>query len=219
MKEYKSVIFDLDGTLMDTSVGIYKSIDFTLERFGLRFKEIEDRVSFIGPPIETSFKKYFSIKDDKLVEQMVDCFRNIYKDKYLCEANPYQDIFKLLSFLQEKNIKTGVATYKRYDYAEILLEAFNFTSLFESIKGSDFESTYTKIDILENCINNLGVTAEDVLFVGDTLSDLEAAKALNVDFLGVTYGFGLKDNIEYVNENSILIARNVNEIFEIFKNY
>ncbi len=216
MKKYKSVIFDLDGTLMDTSEGIYKSVDYTLEKYGLAFKNIEDRNNIIGPPIGNFFKSYFKV-DDIQKDEMVTCFRDNYKDVNLLFATVYDNIFDFLNILKELNIKAGVATYKRYDYANKILDEFELSNLFDDIQGSDFESKLTKKDILANCIENLGVSKDEVLFVGDTLSDLEASKSLGVDFVAVTYGFGLYNDLEYVKENSILIADSVNDIIKYIK--
>ncbi len=217
MKKYKSVIFDLDGTLMDTSEGIYKSVDYTLEKYGLAFKNIEDRNNIIGPPIGNFFQSYFKL-DDKQKNEMVTCFRDNYKDVNLLFATVYDNIFDFLNVLKELNIKAGVATYKRYDYANKILDEFELSNLFDDIQGSDFESKLTKKDILANCIEKLGVSKDEVLFVGDTLSDLEASKSLGVDFVAVTYGFGLYEDMEYVKENSVFIADTVNDIIQYIKN-
>ncbi len=217
MKKYKCVIFDLDGTLMDTSEGIYKSIDYTLEKYNLSFRNIDDRSTFIGPPIGKSFQSYFNV-DDAQRDEMTQCFRDNYKDVNLCLAKIYDNTIELLAELKNLNIKTGVATYKRYDYANKILDDFKISSWFDDIQGSDFESKLTKKDILENCIKNLDVNFQDVLFVGDTLSDLEASKSLGVDFAAVMYGFGLKDDLNYVKENSVLIADSANDITKFINN-
>lgn len=216
IKKYKSVIFDLDGTLMDTSIGIFKSIDETLKKYSLEFINIDDRKTFIGPPIVTSFKNYFKLSDDK-ANEMGEYFRNNYKEANIFEAKAYDDLETFLEFLKSKNIKTGVATYKRFDMAERLLEKFDLAKYFTDIQGSNFEATLTKKNILENCINKIGISKEETLFVGDTLGDLESAKVLGVDFCAVTYGFGFKEDLEYVEKNSVLVADKINDLIVCLK--
>ena len=197
---YEYVLFDLDGTLMDTSEGILKAIDYTVEKCGYPVLSEEKKKTFIGPPIYNSLKLEYSLTDEEAHKAM-DIFRDIYKDEYLCDAIIYEEIEELLLSLQNNNIKIGVATYKREDYAIKLIEAFDLMKYFDIVVGADADNILTKADIIQICIDKMGcVDLSKAVMVGDTLSDMDSAKSVRIDSIAVTYGFGLdKNNIKDYN--------------------
>lgn len=207
MYKYKAVVFDLDGTLLDTSEGIIKSVDYTIAHMGLKELTLEEKRLFIGPPIQHSFKRVYSLDDEK-TEMAANIFRKQYSNIDLFEAKVYDGIIELLVSLKENNVKIGVATYKREDYAAKILTHFGIDVLCDSIQGSDYEGVLTKQDIIDNCISELQVDKETVLMVGDTDNDKIGAERAGVDFLGVGYGFGYK-----AGESSLdLFASTVSDI-------
>lgn len=190
MKKYDCIMFDLDGTLMDTSSGILNCLDFIVEQFHLVPLSDQEKHCFIGPPIQESFQKHYSCSQERAWELAV-AWREAYKEKFLLRAEPYDGIYDLLHKLRQAGIKTGIATNKREDYTLKLLKYFSFLSLFDCIVGSDFAGKRSKVDIICMCMKQIGVTkAERCLMVGDTIGDFTAAQKAGVDFLGVTYGFG-----------------------------
>ncbi len=192
MKNYHCVIFDLDGTLMDTSSGILKCIDYVANQFQLTPPSESEKRGFIGPPIQKSFQSYYGCPLECSLE-LADAWRKAYKDKYLLEAKPYKGIFDLLGWIRQGGVKTAVATNKREDYAMTLLEHFGFFPLFDCIIGSDFSGDRRKEEMIRLCAERLGIIdISRCLMVGDTAGDMSAAHKAGVDFLGVTYGFGFK---------------------------
>lgn len=193
---WQAAFFDLDGTLMDTSRGIIHTTDYVIEKFHLAALTEDEQRSFIGPPIQDSFQRHYGLSQDQ-AKELAAAWRNIYKDKFLLEAMPYEGIYDVLRLCREHGIKTGVATNKREDYARELLEHFHFTPLLDCIAGTDFEGRLTKSDLIRICMDQTGVTdGAQCIMVGDTEGDWEAAQKAGVRFLGVTYGFGfaMKDD-------------------------
>ncbi len=189
---YQAVFFDLDGTLMDTSRGIIHAIDYVIEKFHLAALTEDEQRSFIGPPIQNSFQGHYGLTGDQSRE-LAAVWRNVYKDKFLLEAMPYEGIYDVLCLCREHGIKTGVATNKREDYARELLDHFHFTTLLDCIVGTDFAGRLTKPDLIHICMDKTGVTdSKQCIMVGDTEGDWEAAQKAGVRFLGVSYGFGFK---------------------------
>lgn len=189
-RRYEAVLFDLDGTLLDTSEGILKSVKETIDLYGLKPLPDEELLKFIGPPIEWSFEGKCGVTGDKLVE-VTKCFRDIYSNRNLLLAKPYDGIFDFLAFLKERGIPIGIATYKKQDYAEKLLGATGFTEYAQCIYGSDYGGKLLKKDIIRMCIASLG--ADDpshVLMVGDSNHDANGARLAGAPFAGVSYGFG-----------------------------
>ena len=121
--KYKLVVFDLDGTILDTAEGILASVEYVVEKFGLPKLEKEILPSFIGPPIQDSFSKYYGLTENML-KAATTAFRDNYSSKTLLLAKPYDGIYKLFDYLSSRGIKIAVATYKREDYALKLLHHF-----------------------------------------------------------------------------------------------
>ena len=204
-------IFDLDGTLLDTSGGILASVSHVIEQNHLKELSSEDLLSFIGPPIQESFKKAYGI-DDKKAQLYGEQFRDRYKDHDLLIAKPYNGIYTLMDGLKEKGIETAVATYKREDYAITILKHFGFDRYANLMHGADNYNKLKKKDIILKCIEESERNDyERIVYVGDTQSDLNAAKELGIKFVGVNYGFGFK-NINGYAENPLEIEGIMEEL-------
>ena len=192
MRNYDAVIFDLDGTLLDTSEGIFRSVEYVIDSLGLRILPDEVMRTFIGPPIQKSFARIYGMDKDG-ADHAAALFRDRYKEGDLLMAKPYDGIFDAIDALAKGGVQTSVATYKRQDYAGRLLAHFGFDKVCPVICGSDFEGLLTKRDIIENAIKELGITdLSRIVMVGDSDNDAIGAQEIGISFIGVTYGFGFK---------------------------
>ena len=190
MKRYKAVIFDVDGTLLDTSEGILTAVREAVEHMGREPLADDEWKKFIGPPVEWSFEQLIGLKGDDNKEAC-RYFRDRYSNHNLLLAKPYEGIYDLLGFLNDKDIPVGIATYKKQDYAEKLLLSMGFGEYTDHIFGSDYEGKLLKKDIIRLCIDSLGVgDASRVLMVGDSNHDANGAKLAGAPFAGVSFGFG-----------------------------
>lgn len=184
------ILFDLDGTLLDTSAGIQKSVEHTLHELSLPKLSPEHIRTFVGPPINRSLQGTFHLTDEQ-TQVATNLFRTLYKDKYLFEAAPYPGVYELLKKLREAGCQLGVATYKRDDYAHQLLDYFNLTALFDQVQGCDAESKWSKADIIQQVLERMGCTDKaQAVLVGDTVHDYTGAKQCGIHFAAVGYGFG-----------------------------
>lgn len=193
----KLVLFDLDGTLMDTSRGIIKSIEYVLNE--MRLDNSSDLRKYIGPPVEYSFKTYAGL-DDENAKKAAAIFRRVYTEIFLYEAEIYPGIEDLLCMLHCHNIKCGIATFKRESYTLKLLDHFGLIGKLDVIHGSDELGELTKTDIIRLCMNEMNCAESETIMIGDTVHDASAAQKAQVDFVAVTYGFGFKiesDTEEY----------------------
>lgn len=203
MNKYELVIFDLDGTLLDTTEGVIQSVKYTINQMG--YEMLDDNIlsAFIGPPIQNSFANVYHLEGDVL-QEIATIFRNRYKDYELFKAMPYEGIYDLFRQLANKGMETAVATYKREDYAISLLNHFNFQAYTNIMFGADHENKLKKNDIIKKCIDEAQIRDyRKVVMVGDTIHDAIGAGQIGVDFIGVTYGFGFKtekdlDDIEHI---------------------
>ena len=214
-QQYKAVVFDLDGTLLDTSEGVLSAVKYTINKFGFEPLNQEALNAFIGPPIQDSFAKAYDLQG-KILQELATVFRNQYKDFDLLKAKPYEGIYDVFQTLLDNGIKPAVATYKRQDYATTILEHFGFGKYTEIMYGADHENKLKKKDIIEKALIDAGVTDfSEAIMVGDSDNDAIGAMNIGTKFVGVTYGFGFK-NIEDVKKfPNIGVASNALELKNI----
>jgi len=192
---YSGVIFDLDGTLIDTRNGIVESLEYTFKALGLFFQKKHLLMKFVGPPIEECFEIYFSFNQND-ARRATELFRDYYQENALLKASPYPGILPVLKLMQKKGTLLGVATNKRQDHALIILQHFCLESFFQSVKGSSSNSGQRKDYILRSCIEDLGLVPGRCLLIGDTAQDAKAAYTLGTAFIGATWGFGEFSELE-----------------------
>ncbi|MHC1692287.1 MAG: HAD family hydrolase [Sphaerochaetaceae bacterium] len=186
---YTTVLFDLDGTLMDTSRGISVTVNYVMEQLGREKIPSRQLRSFMGPPLPMCFKAACGLEDD-LIDRACAIYRATYPKIGVFQAEVYAGMKPLLSTLKAKGCKLGVATLKIEDIANEILSRFGLSPYFEAIIGADREGARCKADIIRLGLERMGVQRASALMVGDTLMDLQGACEAGVDFAGVDYGFG-----------------------------
>ncbi len=187
-----AVLFDLDGTLLNTSPGIKESLLYTLSELHLAPMSDNEISRFIGPPIQNSLKDDLHL-DVITAQKGAAIFRKHYSEQSLFKAAVYDNIYELLDTLHGRNIAVGIATYKREDYALRLIHHFGLDKYCSVIHGADFDGKLSKADIINQCISEIGTTSSEVIMVGDTLHDANAAQQALVKFVAVSWGFGFND--------------------------
>lgn len=209
----RHVIFDVDGTMINPHEGLAQCVKATIEK--LNYKMLDDDIvnSFIGPPIQNSFKKYYNLSNIE-AKTARDIFRSFYEqEQYLFKAYVYDGIMDLLQILKQQNVKIGIATYKREDYAIKLLEYFDIAKYCDVICGADFENKLTKSEIIKKSMKGLGIdNSKDAVMIGDTAFDGFAANELGMNFICCTYGFGFKTQNEINQHKNIFVAQTPKDI-------
>lgn len=188
MNKYELIIFDLDGTLLNTSKGIYNSVRYAEREMG--FKPIPDErlKEFVGPPPKTMYKQVYNVDED-IALKAAQKHREYGKTKAIYEAKVYLGIEELLCKLKEKEYKLAVATLKSQEIAEIVLEYYGLRKYFDVVIGMDAKETLTKSQTIQMAIESTK-SSQRVLMIGDSMYDYKGALEAEVDFLGVLYGFG-----------------------------
>lgn len=209
----KAVLFDLDGTLLNTTDGVLESAIYAARSLGYEELPHETMLSFVGPPIQNSFMKWYGCSEDK-AQEAANIFRSYYKENALFKADLYPDILDVLNELKQRGIKIGVATYKREDYAITMLKHFGIAPFCQSMHGADHFNKLKKADIVNLCINELASNRENVLLIGDTEHDAIGAEQASVQFLGVTFGFGFKSKADVDIYPNIGCAESAKEILK-----
>lgn len=195
MSGYEYVIFDFDGTVVDTGEGIIKSLQYSFEQMGREIPDMSDLRRFIGPPIYYSYTHFYGVSEDE-VETYIKKYRERYTDKGIYECHLYEGMAELLDRLREKGIKVGVASSKPqrliYDVANYL----KITDSFDAIVGvkTDNSRHSTKAGLVLEAMELLGAADKSkVLMVGDRCFDIDGAKGAGVDSCGVLWGYGSEE--------------------------
>lgn len=198
----KAVLFDLDGVLLDTAEGSIDSFKYACKQMGFSEPSNEELMRIIGPPVQMSFHSFFNCSDSE-IQKATKIFREYYKSEALFKAYAYDGILCVMEELKRNKILIGVATYKREDYANSILEHFGISKFCDVIHGADEDGCRSKTDIINLCINDLSVNKQNIVLIGDTKHDAEGAIKANIKFIGATYGYGFKCKEEVDIYNNI----------------
>lgn len=219
MKNYDVLLFDLDGTLTASGEGITKSVQYALKKMGKGElgQNLEALQVFIGPPLLKQFMAFGGWSEAE-AEQAVKYYRERYAVTGIFENHPYLGIDKLLKKLKEKGYILCVASSKPDSMVHIVLEHFNLDSYFDVILGSDINKPkMTKAEVIEQVLGELRYESkkEKVVMIGDRSHDAEGAKQVGIACIGVTYGYGTRE--ELLEAGAGEIAETVEEIEEILE--
>lgn len=206
LKEY--LLFDLDGTLTDPKVGICTCVQYALQAFGIEEPDIDKLEPFIGPPLKDSFREFYHM-DDMQAEAAVAKYRERFQDVGLFENEIYEGVPKMLKDLYEKGLHLAVASSKPTVFVERILEHFGIRKYFQVVVGSELDGRrVNKDEVVREALRQLfgekPVQRDKVYMIGDRRFDVEGAKALGVDSVGVTYGYGGMEELKEAKADYIV---------------
>ncbi len=214
MRDYKVVLFDLDGTISDSGRGITNSVKYSLKKFGMEEENYEKLKRFVGPPLYASYEKYYGFSHDEAVKA-VEYYREYYNAGGIFELELYDGVIDLLKYLKALGKKIILATSKPEIYAEKIAEHFGFLEYFDNISGALLDgSRIEKDDIIRYAIDRVGVSdISECIMIGDRSYDVLGAKAFKMDSIGVTYGYGTRE--ELIDAGATYIVNRAEEIKNI----
>ena len=213
----KNVIFDLDGTLLDTSRGIIESVEHTVNVMGFRALSEDELRSFIGPPLRKSFMNTCGCTEEQ-ANEATRFFRAYYQKGAVLHAELYDGILELCQSLEKQGVKMGVATNKPERFAKALISNFGLDKYFISINGADERGSLSKTDLINLCMKGLNASVSDTALIGDTDNDALGAEQAGVSFVAVTYGFGFSKIEQCTDYPCIGTADSPMQIAEIINN-
>lgn len=199
---YTAIFFDLDGTLTDSSEGITKCAALALSHFGLPVPDTDALKVFIGPPLRETFPR-FGVPEER-VEEAVSVFRSRYTTVGKFENRPYDGIRQVLETLTELGIKLYVATSKPQETAVEILDKFDLSRYFRLICGATMDGRRdSKESVIAYLLEQTG-TGEKAVMVGDTAYDVIGANAFSIPTIGVSWGFGSREEMEAAGAISVV---------------
>lgn len=208
----KSVLFDLDGTLTDSSEGITKCAQLALTHFGMPQYTTEQLKVFIGPPLQDTFPK-FGVPEDK-VEEAISVFRSRYNTVGKFENRPFDGIEDMLKKLKSDGYHLFVATSKPERTAIEIMKHFQIDHYFDLICGASFDhSRETKSQVIAYLLEQ--VDAHKSVMIGDTVYDVKGANHFEIPTIGVSWGFGKNEDL--IKEGAIMIAHSPDELYRDIK--
>lgn len=184
---YKVILFDLDGTLTDPQEGICKSINYALSFYGIE-KPLSELTKYIGPPLHGSFAEMLG---EENAADAVAKYRERFSVTGIYENKIYPGVKETLKTLADKGYVLCTASSKPEIFVRKILEYFDIDRYFTVIGGASMDGTMVeKEDVIRYVLNRLDTDSKEVVMVGDTRFDLIGADKMNLDAIGVTYGFG-----------------------------
>lgn len=186
---YRLVIFDMDGTLADTSLGILNSHRYAHKMMGKDNPTDADLEGVIGGPLLQTYKTRFGFTDVS-AKRAVEFYRNYYQSHGIYEAVCYPDIPCLLNSLKSNGFQLAVATLKPEKFVKIMLANMGIIDCFSAIYGMDDNDERTKAQLVQMCTDSLGISKRETVLIGDSIYDMQGADKCGVSFIAVTYGFG-----------------------------
>ena len=192
-KHYDCVIFDLDGTIMDTSDGVTRSVQYALRQMGLPDDDMERIRKFIGPPLYEAFSEFYGMNDADATEA-VRQYRVRYADIGVLEYTPYEGMIELIGDLHAAGVKVGIATGQPERFSRIILEKSGLDRVVDMLITPNLgDKKQDKPEMVRAVMDKLG---ENAIMIGDRCFDIEGAAANGIDSVGVLQGFGSREELE-----------------------
>ena len=192
----ETVLFDLDGTLTDSGLGITKGVQYALGQLGYDVPPRESLFSFIGPPLHKSFQRHCGV-DEAGAAEAVRQFRVYYNEMGgILENEVYPGVRELLRDLKAAGKRLMVATSKPQAAAEKVMRHFGLDEFGpESIGGTD-DTRNTKGKVIAYALREYGVDPATAIMVGDREHDILGAAENNLPAIGITWGYGDRAELE-----------------------
>lgn len=200
-----TLFFDLDGTLIDSSIGITRSIAYALERLNHPVPDADALRGWIGPALRTSFQPLLG--DEAKIEQAVAFYLERYSREGWTEHHVYDGVAQMLDAVHAAGHRLAVVTSKNENNARKILAHLPFGDRFEDVIGSTQDGRLThKVDLIEEAMRRLQLDAAQCLMIGDRRMDIEGATQHGMRNIGVLWGFGSEDELREAGAHRLAAA-------------
>lgn len=191
--EIPQLFFDLDGTLTDPKPGITRCIQHALAELDEPVPDTEALTWCIGPPLQQSFT---TLVGERRCEEAVRLYRERFSEVGLYENSLYPGVVETLQALQQRGAILHVASSKPRIYVERILQHFELADHFQQVFGAELDGTRSdKTQLLAHALVQTACPAESAVMIGDRHHDAIGARNNQIEFIGVLYGYGQRDEL------------------------
>lgn len=212
--KYKAVIFDMDGTILNTLEDLKNATNYSVRQFGMPERSLEEVRMFVGNGIRKLVERAVPAgTSEEKIAQVLDVFLEYYEIHSADNTSPYPGILELVEKLKKSGIKTAVSTNKADVPAQELGREY-FNGIFDLIVGQqDGLKVKPAPDSVNKILSILDIQKKDAIYIGDSDVDVQTAKNSGLDFIGVSWGFRGREFLEKNGAKNIV--DNANEILDL----
>ncbi len=214
----KYVLFDLDGTLTESGPGIMNAAKIALNHFGIEENNVENLHKFVGPPLTESFGQRYGMNEAD-TQEAIAVFRKYYNVTGIYENSVFEGIQEMLQQLKSNGLLLSIASSKPRPMIDIVVDYFDIRKYFDVIVGCELDGTRSqKKEVVDEVIRLFGelsgddVVLEHSIMVGDRMYDVNGARECGLECIGVTYGYGTRQELQ--EAGAAYIVDSVNELGE-----
>ena len=208
---FAPVLFDLDGTIVDSAPGIIASLTWTHEQLRLPVPPPAELLAWVGPPLLDSFRDLAELDEDD-ARRALSTYRAHYAEVGVLQTAPYPGVLEVLRAVRTAGVPLALATSKPETTAQLILERLEVADVFTTITGASAdEARSRKADVVAEAMRRLAVGGDDgpaPVMVGDRVHDVEGAAEHGIPTILVTWGYGLPAE----RAGAIAVARAADEL-------
>ncbi|MGO4320031.1 HAD hydrolase-like protein [Pseudomonas sp. KB_12] len=205
MTDSNVIIFDMDGTVLDSAPGILESLTYAIRQLGHDFIPGAETQKLFGPPMNQIVAKLLAPFADDRVDECVHLYRSHYREHGLYKSLPYAGISNALRYFSDRNYSLFIATSKRQEFAEKMLTYNGLFDAFQSTCGTSPDGKLDdKADLVKTLLASLAKPPSSVFMIGDKRDDMQAAQRNAVIPVGALWGYGAVDELK--NSGALALA-------------
>ncbi|MEN9714916.1 MAG: hypothetical protein RJA35_383, partial [Actinomycetota bacterium] len=191
--KYTTILWDLDGTIIDSGPGIFATFRKTFDALGLPQPTDAQLRTFVGPPLRTTFTQHLGF-DAELTQKALETYRDFYHSGGATDASLYEGVLDVVAASKAAGLVNSLATSKAIGGVKVVGEHFDFLRLFDFLGTADVDANrLNKTDVIAYALEGLksqGSNLERVLLIGDRIHDIEGARAHGIEVALVEWGYG-----------------------------
>jgi phosphoglycolate phosphatase len=204
--KYKAIVFDWDGTLMDSIGKIVETIQTSAKHMGLTIPNYDQAKDVIGISLLPALQKLFKIDDEKAAMDLFHSYKAHFRDHTQISSPLFNGAIELLEKLKQQGYILAIATGKARQGLEHNLQHSNTQHFFSVSRTADDAQSKPSPDMLQQILAELNLSADQVLMVGDTTYVMAMAVAINMDRLGVSFGVHNADALQRYQPLAVIDA-------------
>lgn len=212
--KYEAIVFDLDGTVLDTIEDLCDAVNYAMNKYNLPEITIAQTKSYLGWGIKTLVNKSIGYEREDS-DEILACFKSKYDEICDHKTRPFDGIYEILSYCKENNIKCAIASNKIQSAVDILCDKWFGKYMNVFVGEGDGRLRKPEPDIVLHACKLLDVNPNNILYVGDSEVDITTVNNLGCSGAFVSYGFRTKEQLE--EKTNEKIHETVNDLFEYIK--